>query len=518
MEQDSILIEKIYDSPNYDCLAQIRADISDFICSCAAPLDLGEKLQLSATEIVSNLLQHPKSPPTFIQLRMRFENAVLTLEILDNASPFTDFKKHLEHWRKSNIVDFPRESGNGLGFVIRHHETVDYQATSLPETPTNIFTITEELPRPLPKPLVFVVDDDPFYHAFLEGALAGKYRVHAFDGAQAALDAFEQEKPDIIVSDLDMPEMDGLDLRRALSLLPDGDTTPFIFLSGHKETRDDPCLNRLGIDDFICKPVSEERLISVLDRLLHRSQQLRTQIEGKVGESITDLMRPALPENLGRWRAQVRSLAAETGGGDFVMKNIEHKTAMIVLTDVMGHGIEAKFFAYAYAGYLRSLFKSRGGVDPVGFLSCLSQEVAEDKLLESTLITCLAVTLQDNGHCTIASAGHPQPIALMNGTSQTIEVSGPLPGLAGDVSYGSVPLNLKTKDRIVLFTDGFLSAFGESRATPEKSYQALHDLISQSATFHLEKATNHLWDAFLQNQGRLRFKDDASLIILEKGD
>ena len=71
----------------------------------------------------------------------------------------------------------------------------------------------------------------------------------------------------------------------------------------------------------------------------------------------------SMPEKKGNWSFSIKFQIADAGGGDFVLSKDTNDGLITILSDVMGHDTEAKFFAYTYAGYLRSLFKNNPNTD-----------------------------------------------------------------------------------------------------------------------------------------------------------
>ena len=323
-------------------------------------------------------------------------------------------------------------------------------------------------------------------------------------------------QPAIVISDLIMPGMDGIALRKALSELKNGDITPFIFLTGHAEAVEASYINQLGIDDFIHKPVRQDHLLAVLERLISRSGQIRQSITGQLGQDITAQLRPQLPASFQSWKAEVRNVMADAGGGDCILFAETKEGASIILADVMGHGIGAKFFAYAYAGYLRSIFYIYWSFNKPGeFLRRLSDCVNRDPFLESRIMTCLALWLTPDGTVTIASAGHPWPVLLRNGRAEPVEINGPLPGLIGDTPYQTVTLRLAPGDRLALYTDGILDRL-DSKRNHRVAIKRVEENMNQTASIALAKATDVLWTKFLRQTPDVSdIADDSTLVILE---
>ena len=115
-------------------------------------------------------------------------------------------------------------------------------------------------------PVVLVVEDGPQMRRFLRTSLSAHgYRVIEAGTAREALILARGHRPDLILLDLGLPGLSGLDVARALSQSPDLHHTRLIALSGwsHDEARQKSL--EAGFDDFLVKPVAIETLQQLLD-------------------------------------------------------------------------------------------------------------------------------------------------------------------------------------------------------------------------------------------------------------
>jgi len=119
--------------------------------------------------------------------------------------------------------------------------------------------------------MILVVDDDQAALAQLGATLrdAG-HRVVTCSGAAEALHAAAGEDPDVIISDLMMPEMDGFAFRRAYASKFPGRATPFIYLSSRSDDASMVQGLDLGAEDFLVKPVSAPVLLAKVRAAIRR--------------------------------------------------------------------------------------------------------------------------------------------------------------------------------------------------------------------------------------------------------
>ncbi|MCC7440017.1 MAG: sigma-54-dependent Fis family transcriptional regulator [Bdellovibrionales bacterium] len=141
--------------------------------------------------------------------------------------------------------------------------------------------------------LVLVVDDEDSIRASLSGALADEgYRVQTASSGEEALSRIRSEKPDLILLDIWMPGMDGLETLSRIR--KDQPSQTVIMMSGHGNIETAVRATKLGAYDFVEKPLSLEKLLLVMQNslsaqdLARENQALREQVKSSrkmIGES-----------------------------------------------------------------------------------------------------------------------------------------------------------------------------------------------------------------------------------------
>jgi len=137
--------------------------------------------------------------------------------------------------------------------------------------------------RPAENRLVVAVDDEPSIRKLLELILsAAGFAVLTFDRPQALLEELRSGlHPDVIVSDVTMPGMDGFEFCRRVRELGDLRAVPFLFLSA----LDERAHMRQGMalaDDYLTKPFNRRELVGAVERRLARFAEIREPAAGKV--------------------------------------------------------------------------------------------------------------------------------------------------------------------------------------------------------------------------------------------
>lgn len=119
---------------------------------------------------------------------------------------------------------------------------------------------------------VVVADDDPHVVAILDEALtqAGYLVLRASDG-QAALELAVRQHPDVIITDVAMPRIDGIDLCRRLRQDPATAAMPIVMLTAKGEVGDKVLGLEMGADDYVVKPFEVPEILARVKALLRRA-------------------------------------------------------------------------------------------------------------------------------------------------------------------------------------------------------------------------------------------------------
>jgi CheY-like chemotaxis protein len=120
-----------------------------------------------------------------------------------------------------------------------------------------------------PGPCVLVVDDDELVrHVLAEYVGRHGYRVIEAGDGQEAWQRVLLERPDVIVSDLQMPRCDGAELTRRIRNSPQTCDIPLLIVTG---SPDASILRRLGCDGVLTKPITPQQLVEAIERIVSRS-------------------------------------------------------------------------------------------------------------------------------------------------------------------------------------------------------------------------------------------------------
>jgi len=148
------------------------------------------------------------------------------------------------------------------------------------ESYTQDTTVEQEYGDEPSQHMILIVDDDLAFRMLLRKILAEQgYTIIEAEDGQQALAMMIQSTPDLIISDIRMPQMDGFELFKRLSKNPQWSSIPFIYLTAYNDYESYRQSKELGVDDFIQKPVDMTLLLSVIKGRLHRAGQIKKALD-----------------------------------------------------------------------------------------------------------------------------------------------------------------------------------------------------------------------------------------------
>ena len=126
---------------------------------------------------------------------------------------------------------------------------------------------------------VLIIEDEPEMRRNLTTILRlEKFNVFAAENGRIGVELAKRERPDLILCDVMMPELDGHAVLEALRADPDLVTVPFIFLTAKGEKTDVRSGMKMGADDYLTKPVGKADLLDAIRARLERQNQQRQPV------------------------------------------------------------------------------------------------------------------------------------------------------------------------------------------------------------------------------------------------
>jgi phosphoserine phosphatase RsbU/P len=312
---------------------------------------------------------------------------------------------------------------------------------------------------------ILIVDDTPINIGVISGALKDSYATKvATSGEKALAIAAGAEKPDLILLDVMMPEMDGYEVCRRLKANPDTKDIPVIFLTGQTQADDETKGFEVGAVDYIHKPFSAAVVKArVRTHLLLR--EAHAQIAKQLVEINTELemarqiqlsILPSSTPKIAGMEIVARYIPMTSVAGDFydfIVVDANH--IGILIADVSGHGLPAALIASMLQVALTA--QVRHASEPGKVLAGLNQALCGKFQHNFVTAAYVYVDLEKNV-MTYGGAGHP-PVLLCrksSGRASQLLENGLVLGQFEEATYDSLQVQIEAGDRFVLYTDGIL--------------------------------------------------------------
>lgn len=179
---------------------------------------------------------------------------------------------------------------------------------------------------------ILVVDDEPDILEFIEYNLKREgYQVFLGSNGQEAIEKAKQVKPDLILLDVMMPVVDGIEACKSLRELPEFKTTFIVFLTARSEEYSEIAGFNAGADDYIAKPIKPRVLLSRINAILRRKDKdKKEELKLVVGDLVIDresfmVYRGETKIQLAKKEFELLFLLATKPGKVFTRENILEK-------------------------------------------------------------------------------------------------------------------------------------------------------------------------------------------------
>ena len=375
---------------------------------------------------------------------------------------------------------------------------------------------------------ILVVDDEPDLEPLMLQRMrrdirSGRYKfVFAQNGVEALEKLRQENDIDMVLSDINMPQMDGLTL---LEQIPKVDPNiRSVIISAYGDMKNIRMAMNRGAFDFVTKPVDFEDLQVTIDRTLRNMAEWREALQSRdrlvalqneldVARGMQQSILPTRFPKDPSYAVYGKMQPARNVGGDFfdVMYLNDGRVGLAV-ADVSDKGVPAALFMMSS----RTLLK--GAAIGVGLPGEVLREV-NDLLIEDNeggmFVTLLyAVYDPSSRELTYANGGHNSPLVVHpDGTSALFPLTdGIALGIAPDLSYKQNTVTLSPGDSVIFYTDGVTEAMNSEEE--EFGLDPLSEFFRTNPPENPEETTAAVFDAVNAFAGEMAQSDDITCLVL----
>ena len=358
----------------------------------------------------------------------------------------------------------------------------------------------------------------------------GEYEFRfAHNGLEALTMLLKEKDFDIILSDINMPEMDGLSLLTKINEMRNP-ALKCIMVSAYGDMGNIRQAMNNGAFDFATKPIDLDDLSLTIEKAIEqityikKMQQEHNQLESikgdlavarEIQQAILPRIFPPFPENSHQLDIAASMNAAKDVGGDFYdFFRIDADRIGFVIADVSGKGVPAAIFM----AVSRTLIRATGlrGVKPSECMSYSNNLLSEESVSSMFVTVFYGIYNIRTGEVTYTNAGHNPPYVIKAGGSvkkfpysQNI-----IPGIVKDYHFTEETLQLEPGDTLLLYTDGVTEAIN----TKEEEYgeERLESLLRNASKTNCQQVIDMVKADVKAFEGDAEQSDDITLLALKR--
>ncbi len=397
---------------------------------------------------------------------------------------------------------------------------------------------------------LLVVDDNEANRDMLSRRLIRKgFSVTCAAGGREALERIAAERYDLILLDLLMPEMDGMEVLRRVRETYSSAELPIIITSAKDSTSDVIAGLEAGANDYLTKPLdfaivkarvrAQIKLKRAVERIRRLEQDLaernraleatneRMRADLSAAARIQEAMLPtSVPDRPQARFAWMFKPCGELAGDALNVFALDDNHIALYVLDVVGHGLAASLLSVAVSRVLTpspNSFLVRPSAEPPGYVLLPPGEVAGqlnrrfpfDSATEQFFSLLFGTLDLQTLEWRFVCAGHPGPIHVGRGGAapRVITAHERLPIGIGDRAYPEHAMQLEPGDRLFIYTDGISEAMSPSQE-PFGTTRML-DSLARSQALPLEDSLAALWSDVERWCANSAHQDDASVVAVE---
>jgi phosphoserine phosphatase RsbU/P len=375
-----------------------------------------------------------------------------------------------------------------------------------------------------PAGCLLLVDDDKVNRLLMGYYLTqqGHTVMYAENGRQA-LEIMRTQPVEIVLLDIEMPEMNGYQVLEQVIADPNLRDIPVIVTSGLEEIESVVKCIEMGAEDYLNKPVNQvllrARINASLEKKRLRDQQTRLlqRLEREL-EIARQTQQSILPDHLPERNGYdfgARMIPARGVGGDFYgFMPLDNERLGVVIGDVTDKGLPAALFmALTYS--LVSVNASQTG-SPLDTILNVNRHLLTMNASGMFVTLLYGILDYHTGQFQYARAGHLLPVVI-DPDGQTVRIpvtTGQPLGLFEDILIDEQKITIPDGGMLLMYSDGLNEA--SDTQDNEFGYQRLYEILSQHRHQPAQAMCDQLWLAIQTHTGCTPPQDDFTTVVIKR--
>ncbi len=380
---------------------------------------------------------------------------------------------------------------------------------------------------------ILVVDDEPDLQSLIMQKFRKEIKENQYDftfagnGIQALKRIDEEKDIELILADINMPEMDGLTLLAKINEM-NNKLIKSVIVSAYGDMDNIRTAMNMGAYDFITKPIDLKDLKITIEKSLKEIQDYKAVVSAQkkllslqreldianiIQTSLLQKKFPAFPDRK-EFDIFAKMVPAKEVGGDLYDFFLIDKYRLgVVVGDVSGKGIAAALLMAVSKTLLKAT--ATKGMPADNILSEVNNIIAEESPSNMFVTVFLGVLDTRSGSFEYSNGGHNPPYLISaDGTAKQLDnIGGLLLGAIKDVEYQSNVVMLKPGESLFFYTDGVTEAFNKD----EEEFQEarLEKSLANRNSLNTDELVQHVFDDVQSySEGTLQ-SDDITCVALK---
>ena len=379
---------------------------------------------------------------------------------------------------------------------------------------------------------ILVVDDEPDVEPLIMQRMRRdiRRRKYEFVFAQNGIEAIDvlnqNEDIDMVISDINMPQMDGLTLLGQISEI--NPNIRSIIVSAYGDMKNIRTAMNRGAFDFVTKPLDFGDLRVTIERTLRHLEEWREALASRdklvalqneldVASGIQKSILPTVFPSSAEYQVYATMVPARNVGGDFFdVVRLENDCVGLAIADVSDKGVPAALFMMSSRTWMKGAAIS--SPEPGVVLEEVNALLHEDNETQMFVTVLYAVYNPETGEFTYACGGHDAPLLVRaDGSTELLPLTGGIAlGIIPDLEYNQNTVTLGPGDTLVLYTDGVTEAMNVSGE--QFGVQRLQSVFDTRAPGNSNEAAHMIFEAVQTFAGAAAQSDDITCLTLRRSE